>query len=70
MLYSIVKTPRLCDEYHKSLRRKYINQKQKNKEADDCFMYLKDQMQDFPTEAAFLDDFAIKIDRVYQADSV
>lgn len=69
MLYSVIRTPRLCDEYHKALRRKHAKQELSGYEKD-CYHFIKDQMKDFKSETAFLDDFAIKIDRVFLADSV
>ena len=33
-------------------------------------MYVKDQMKGFASEQAFLDNFAVVMDRVYQADSI
>ena len=41
MFNSVIRTPRLCDEFHKALRRKFEIKKLKAQEMD-CFIYLKD----------------------------
>ena len=56
MLYSIIKTPRLCDEFHKVMRDKYYKQKLKNMETD-CKNYLGDKISKFADEQAFLKNF-------------
>lgn len=69
MLNSIIKAPRLCDEYQKALRRKFEKNKLKKLEME-CYVYLKDQMSKFTDEAKFLDHFVTQIDRIHQANSV
>ena len=44
MLYSVIKTPRLCDEFHKALIRKKEQDKKRwtqDKQYMECYMYLK-----------------------------
>lgn len=79
MLYSVIKIPRLCDEFHKALLRKKKqdtelaqgNKSSTKQEMEmECYHYLKKHISRFPTEKAFLNNLASYIDRVNWADAV
>jgi len=57
-LYSIVKVPRLCDEFHKAVRRRQ-SKSMSHRQADEfkTMDYMKSEIQSFPSEQAFFDNF-------------
>lgn len=77
MLLSILKTPRLCTEYHRTIDMQrstaYTSKQQMEqlrKEDMDCYMYMKEQISEFATEQEFITNFASSIERIHQADQV
>ena len=58
MLYAVIKIPRLCDEFHKARRRKFLSEKLNKTEKEDC-AFMKGKFKEFPSETAFLDNFVV-----------
>ena len=69
MLYSVIRTPRLCDQFHKTMQRMIAEDKsaaQAAKQVDvDTHLYLKDKIEKFPSEGAFLSNFVAQIERIH-----
>lgn len=58
MLYSVIRTPRLCDQFHKTMMMKNKeNQKLAAKLDVETHLYLRQEISAFPSEQAFVQNF-------------
>ena len=70
VMYTMLKTPRLCDEFHKAMFRVKKDSKTRKAEEAQRFVFIQEQMKGFPSQQAYFDDFAVKIKRVKDSDGV
>ena len=69
MLYSIIKIPRLCDEFQRALRRKNDEERRAAYELK-SMNYIQPKMSQFKSTAGFFDNVVGYIERIYDANKV
>ena len=73
MLYSVIRTPRLCDQFHKAMKQRQLSLKDKKLAAKmdvDTHLYLRLEIEKHKNETKFINKFMTQVDRVHLADIV
>ena len=69
MMYCMIRTPRLCDMFHKAMREKTAKEKRQKIDVE-SMMYLQPKIQAFSSEKAFVENFAGFIGRAGKAEVI
>ena len=74
MLHSVIRTPRLCDQFHRAMKQRKLDKEEKKlaaKQDVDTHLFLRHEIEKHKNnEEKFIDNFMTEIDRVQKADQV